>query len=737
MMKALISLVVLTFALWMNAAFVSAQQGFTENKGQVADSEGRISSDIRFTAVNGNAVYYFLSDRITCAVTDSLYGSIRYDLIFRDRSSNEISAGEILPGYSNYYLPHCSSGITGVRSFEMITYPHIYPGIDLHIGIKDRCPQLKFIANEDADISAIDISCEGADSRKTENTFEIILPNGLHTYNIKVRKRSAVLRNHYTNTLASVSSDDWTTYTGGADFDEAHGIARDDNGNVYVAGYTQSSNLPVGTGAVQPNNAGVYDAFVFKLDSLGQRVWATYYGGSNYDYAYKVKLFQSKVVICGYSNSANLPVTSGAWQPSNAGSYDAFALMLDDEGAIYRSTLFGGSAGELAFAMDIDTITGNIFIGGTTTSTNLPLTSGSFQSMKGGASDAFCVRFDSLLVPSWATYFGGLAAEDIHAMAAGMQGNVVFTGGTFSNDLPVSSSAYQQFTMGAPDGYVIMLDSTGNRMWATYFGGSNADDINGVAIDSAGNIYIAGATQSPNFPVTANAYQQSFGGGEDGFISSFSHSGALNWSTFFGGSQIDGFNAITLGSNTLYAAGSTTSPDLPVHSSAQQPSIAGGKDVFIMRMDTMGSWEWSSYFGGAQNEVASSIAMDEKGNAFISGSTYSSDLPSTDGVMQPVYAGSGDAFAARIHTSHDSTVSIAENTFADLLVYPNPSEGIINITAAPGIPKSYRIYDIAGRIVMEGPISAGTSQVNIGRLERGIYLLQLEGEKRTVRITCW
>jgi hypothetical protein len=734
------------FLLVLLAVPVSAQQDFVPNKGQVRDAQGHARADVLYTAATGDAILYFFNDRIVFVIKESLpvapgnaqeLKAFRFDLVFPGAAS-KVEAMSEKASYTNYYLPHCPTGITA-PSYSTLVYRDLFEGVDLFVTDKGRGIELIYSFKE-LKHSVLDkmkeTKYEGISGRYFgRQGIPLITPFGNYeqlSYKVSAPDKELV-KDLSEGSERIASSATWCTYIGGSDADEGSGIAIDNTSNSFVTGYTQSLDLPVGTGTIQSSAQGSYDAFVYKLDNNGNRVWATYYGGTGNDFGYRIKTWNNNIIFCGYGSSTDIPITTGAWQDTSAGSYDAFIVKLDQNGTLYRSTYFGGAGGEFALGLAIDNA-GNVIMGGSTSSSTLPLSSSGYQPANAGPLDAYCVKFDSTLTCQWSTFYGGSASEDIHGLTTDSNGNIILAGGTYSNDFPVSSNAYQPMNMGAPDGYVVKLSASGSRQWSTMIGGSNMEDANAVVCDKWNNIYISGYTYSNDFPVTPNAYQQASAGGSDVFVSKLATSGTLQWSTYYGGTMED--NALGIAVDTsihVFISGYTRSSDLPVSSAAFQINNAGNSDAYFLRLDSAGAFGWASYFGGAQDDRANDLAVDAGRNVFIAGTTYSNDLPDTNGVFQPVYAGSGDAFAVVMDGSYGITVNMQEHDKQARSVFPNPTTGKIFITGAEEI-EMIRITDVAGRLVKEISANGNTVlEADISELPAGAYYLVSQG--RSINVT--
>jgi len=249
---------------------------------------------------------------------------------------------------------------------------------------------------------------------------------------------------------------------------------------------------------------------------------------------------------------------------------------------------------------------------------------------------------------AYSTYLGGSSGEFGRGIAADNAGNTYLTGQTFSANFP-SALGIQNSRHGANDGFITKLDSSGTIVYSTYLGGNSFDVGLGIAVDNAGNAYVTGYTDSPDFPI-ASAIQNTKAGGYDAFVAKIDAAGGLVYSTYLGGSLNDFSRGVAVDSSgNAYVTGYTASVDFPVVS-AVQAANAGGTDAFITKFNPSGGLAYSTYLGGSLSETSYGIAINNIGEAYITGSTASADFPVVS-ASQQAKAGSYDAFVAKLNQS--------------------------------------------------------------------------------------
>jgi hypothetical protein len=326
---------------------------------------------------------------------------------------------------------------------------------------------------------------------------------------------------------------------GSSGSDEGYGIAVDGSGNVYVAGSTSDTNFPTTSGAWQTSHQGGTDGFVAKfnpsLSGSSSLVYSTYLGGSQTDVARAVAVDGSgNAYVAGYTKSTNFP-TASAYQSSLPGTatQDAFLVKLNSAGSAESyGTYLGGAAGNstsAGYGLALDG-SNDAYVAGGTGAGDFPTTSGVYQSTNAGGTDAFVSKFDptqsggaSLL---YSTYLGGGNYDTGYAVAVDSTGDAYVAGNTGSTNFPTAKAIYSS-NGGGTDAFVTKLVAGATALaYSTYLGVSSTDDGYGIALDGLSNAYVAGDTQSTNFPTSTGAYQTSNAGQDDAFISKITSWGA-------------------------------------------------------------------------------------------------------------------------------------------------------------------------------------------------------------------
>ena len=357
----------------------------------------------------------------------------------------------------------------------------------------------------------------------------------------------AILLTLAAGTTQPASATAWTltfsTYFGGNNMTTATAVAVDGTGNIYMAGWTDSTTIH-GCSPIRPSAGGV-DAFVVKWDGVTHLIdYCTFLGGRGDDRAFAIAVDGSGYAyVTGRTMSSNFPVVMPI-QTSMAGVSNAFVAKLSPTGALVYSSYLGGNGSDSGNGIAVDT-TGNITVVGSTTSTNFPLAS-PIQPTMNGQTNLFVSRLNpagrSFL---FSTYIGGSGNDYATAVALDQAGAVYLTGSTTSTNFPTLSTI-QPLIGGNQNAFVLKISSAGNQIaYATYLGGSGGtvgfpETGSGIAVDSAGDAYVTGTTVSRNFPLSNALFSTSVGVGIHAFVAELNPAGsALLYSTYLGGSSVD------------------------------------------------------------------------------------------------------------------------------------------------------------------------------------------------------
>ncbi|MGH9799588.1 MAG: SBBP repeat-containing protein, partial [Blastocatellia bacterium] len=617
--------------------------------------------------------------------------TLKMDLIGADFQA--IGSGlDQLPSKSNYFIGDDPSlWRTGVEHFARVRYQDVYPGVSLIYYGNERQLEYDFVLSPGADPNQIQLGFDDAKQVSINQNGELVLlteagemrqhkpvvyqeAGGQRRevagrYVMRGEHRVAFEIDEYDRAKELVIDPVliYSTYLGGFDQEYGNGVEVDPQGNAYVTGITYSQDF-LAKNAIQPSLRGFGNAFVSKFDSSGKLIYSTYLGGGGEDIGFTITADATgNAYLAGATDSNDFPTKTGAFQGTRRGRLDVFVTKLNPDGsAIVYSTFLGGSADDVAGSIAADP-QGNVYLTGETLSTDFP-TRGAFQTSLKGGTDAFVTKLNSAgsqLV--YSTFLGGNGKEIGYGIAVDGPGNAYITGIVSSTDFPTRTPA--QATLGGRvDAFLTKLNTDGNGLvYSTYFGGSHDDGGFGVGVSGPGEASITGFTTSINFP-TKKAFQQSNAGGDDAIVARFDKDGALDFSSYLGGSGDDrGFDLATDPSGDAYLIGRTESINFPVKdaiqpklntgsasslgenrsyekrdatamgvygrdsnhlmsdseatanllSSASSASSAVVRDGFVAKINKTGTVNYSTFLGGSDEEKVFGIAVDPQGNAYV------------------------------------------------------------------------------------------------------------------------
>lgn len=381
-------------------------------------------------------------------------------------------------------------------------------------------------------------------------------------------------------------------------------------------------------------------------------VYSTYLGSFGTDDADVVAVDPAGNTYLGcHSNSVNL-LGDDKHPYVPKGGMDAFVVKLNNQGTeVNYLTHLGGTKWDAVQGIISDSL-GNIYAVGTTYSSDFPINSNGYQSNFGGKSDAFVVKLNPDGKVVWSTFLGGSNDEDGRGIAIDQDGNIHIIGRTASNDFPTSDGAIQSKSAGKIDAFITTLDANGKMLTSTYLGGSGDDIGFAIALDSIGQLYIAGTTNSSNFPIK-NAIQEENKGEDDTFLAIIDPTrSVIKFASYFGGGKSERLYSIDLDSSgDVFMMGFTNSSNYPTTTGAFQPDFGGVRDAFVTKINLQKrAVVYSTYLGGKNNDSPRNLAVDEKGNAFIVGFTGSNNFP-VNSPQESNLRGKTDAFVTILDSS--------------------------------------------------------------------------------------
>jgi hypothetical protein len=639
-------------------------RGFTQNLGQLADSHVRFYSSSMWPQVGfaPNEVVFVLAEGRTSP------RAVLVRAVFENANPVEPIGIEKL-SYSTNFLHggDLARSHVEVPSYGQVAYRGLYEGIDLVYAATPSGTKYEFFLASAASAAEITIRFDGADSIQLDAAGNLVihteagdLVDGAPTGDQQGRPVECgfILRDISTAGYRCAGADAalplridpliYATYMGSTGVDQVAAVVADAGGNAYVTGSAGGSDFPTTVGAFDRTFGGgcdslsCADAFVAKLNPSGTGlVYATFLGGSGYDKGNAIAVDGSgHAYIVGETYSSDFPTTPGAFERTYHGQSDVFIAKLNVSGdALDFSTLLGGTSWDYGSSIAVDSA-GGVHVTGHSFSSEFPTTVGAFNRTFLGVA-AFASMLNS--TGSALVYSTFIGDGQPYAIQVDAVGNAYVAGDTSDRYFPTTPGALKT-TFTTRDGFITKLNPSGSGLvYSTFFGGNLYDYVYALSLDSSGDAFMTGTTNSSDFPFTPGAWNTTFPHPTRGgyvYVAELNMSGSsLNYATFIGGTKGLSFgNAIAVDSTgNAFVVGSTFDTDFPTTPGAIQPSHQGDpsySDSFISELSSAGNTLLdSTYLGGSYGDTALGVALDPSSNVYVSGGTSSLDFPVTQGAF--------------------------------------------------------------------------------------------------------
>ncbi len=701
----------------VRAAYGQLPLSFEANSGQT-------DSRVKFLA-RGNGYTLFLTDRDATLRLDAPAISVNSKparpfasvvrFSFADsRDLTQVEGLDLQPGRSNYLIGNNPAHWhRNIPNFSRVRYKDMYPGVDLIYYGNQGQLESDYVVSPGADPRNIALSIQGAQAIRLDPATGVTLSTKagdvhLHppiAYQEVKGQRQEIAANYVQRgahligiqlgpydprqTLIIDPVLVYSTFVGGSKPGFGQAIAIDSTGNAYITGSTSATDFPVTSGVFQSASKDVNQptGYVSKLNAAGTALlFSTYLGGSGSasrgegGNAIGVDV-SSNVYVAGSTASTDFPITPNAFQQINnaAGTFsNCFLSELDSTGSLLLySTYLGGTASDSCSGLALD-VNANVYLTGFASSTNFPVTPATAiqTTNKAVSGTAFITRMDTTKIGTgsliYSTLLGGSSSDGGRGIAVDSNFNAYITGQTKSADFPITMTTAFQTAMKGTAGNAFIASvstTTANTLnYSSYLGGTATnnpgqqglgDSGTGIALDKSFNSYIVGNIESPDFPTKAGAFQLvPKNSSNTVFVARFdttkSGSASLLYSTALGGSTFDeaaGIAVDTLGD--AFVTGTTESSDFPATSGAPQTTLKGTDNVFFTILNPSGAAVlFSTFFGGSGGDFGSAVAIDSASspNAYIVGTAGSSNFPTTPGAFQTTFK-TANAFVAKMTPS--------------------------------------------------------------------------------------
>lgn len=624
---------------------------FTENKGQWDPA-------FQFVGSTSFGKVTFTSDAI-------LYQMIKSDsktsqsqtikLSFVNPDTPTIKGYDVLPHYNNYFLGNDpKKWASYCRNFARVTYEDVWEGIDLAYFFTPEGLKYEYYVAPEANIKNLQIRVEGATLANLENTLQL------------------------TNQLGTIQ-----------------------DANLLV--FDQVTNQALPCRFALKDQKISFDGIPEKRNNtivIDPLVYSTYLGSTDLDVADGITVDGAGFTyVTGITYSSGFPTTSGAFSASYSSIGDCYITKLSTDGtSLVFSTFLGGSGIDTGYAIKVDA-SGNTYITGRTNSADFPTTPGAFDTTF-NSTDCFVTKLNpsgsSLL---YSTFLGGSGDETGNSIALDAGGNTFIAGNTTSINFPTTPGAViptPSYT------FVTKLNPSGTALvYSTYLGGTGGEAGKGIVVDASGYAYITGYTWSADFPTTPGAFNTTFSGNADSFVTKLNPDGTgFMYSTYLGGSGDTYASGIAIdAAGNAYVTGLTWCTDYPTTPGAYD-RICTSDDCFVTKLNPSGSaLVYSTFLGGSRIEYGNAIMVDAASNAYVTGYTQSGDYPTTPDAFDTSYSGTTDCFVAKFDPAGATLLystylgGSLYDSGLDMALDAGGTTYICGYTRSPNYPTTQGAYD--------------------------------------------
>ena len=688
------------------------QVPFLENRNQIPDNKV-----VFYTKTFSGAVYITKDAKLIYSLPkshegDSLGGWVIQESFVGVSSCNINGEEKTSTKVSWFKGSDPSKWERDIPAYNLVSLGEIYSGIEVKLRAYGNNVEKLFFVKPGKNTQDITVKVEGNDSLRLNEAGELEILTGLGivkmtkpiayqykegkkqyvnvAYTLKGQRYGFKVPNYDKTKLLIIDPLLASTFLGGSDQDYGRQIAIDSNGNIFVAGFTYSANFPTTLGAYDTINKD-HDVFISKFNSsLTNLLSSTFLGGSvpgssgsgwvgpDAEYVHDLILDKNNnIYVVGKTGCSDFPTTPGAYDTAyNGGHYDGFISTLDNTlqnllASTYlgasASSFFGGIDSVHSIAIDGDD---NVYVAGQTDGSDFPTTSGAYDQTYNGGDEGFISKLNSDLTNLLAsTYLGTSEYDNIDRIIIGNNGDIYGVGSTMSSAFPTTSGAYSTEMDGGKAGFIFNFANDLQTLLAsTFIGGNRYDGAQGLVLDSSGNLYVSGKTESSNFPTTPGAYNTVHANGNDIFVLKIDGQlqNLLN-STLLGGRDTDTGGFVTIGSDgTVYVSGRTASSDFPTTPDAYDRTYPGTSCIYISKFDAnLSNLMASTYIDGDSDYRSDKImALDSSGNIYVVGNAGAS-FPTTPGAYDTTHNGStNDAFVAKFDSNLSASGPIATTGLA-------------------------------------------------------------------------